>query len=316
MTHTKNYNEFNRSLLRAINASSPDGILVVDNDDKIISVNKRFFTVWDIPYVALRDEGMHNTPDEPILQQAVSRVVNPEAFLSRVRQLYANPKLEDICEIQLKDGRTLERHSTSLAGNDGRYLGRVWYFRDVSAYKNLENELRHLADTDPLTGVANRRKFFHRANEEFVRARRTLRALAVIMLDIDYFKEVNDCWGHDAGDRVLQETSSAWGQALRTQDVLARLGGEEFAVLLPDTDLHAALETAKRLAHTLEQLSLNAELCGISCTASAGVAELRAEDSDFDDCLRRADAALYRAKRMGRHRIEVEDCAATPPIDD
>lgn len=299
-------NDFLRSLLLAINEASPDGILVVDHLNEIISINSRFFKVWDIPYNTLSPRAMLNNSDTLILEQVILRVLDQEGFLLRVRQLYADTDLEDHCEIELKDGRTLERHSTALKDDDNVYLGRVWYFRDISKHKRLEKELRELATTDPLTGLANRRYFFQRANTEFQRVKRRYSTFCVIMLDLDNFKKINDNWGHNTGDIVLQEAALAWSNALRAQDVLARIGGEEFAILLPDTHLKAAFVTAKRLETALLQQNAKTQLSEVSYTASLGVAELSPQDSNFYDCLRRADKALYRAKGAGRNRIELE----------
>lgn len=302
----KGCNEFTDSLLLAINEASPDGILVVDHLNEIISVNSRFFTVWGITYDA-SDLGV--TPvdsDTPILEQALSRVIDQEGFLLRVRQLYANTDLDDHSEIELKDGRILERYSTALHGVNNVYLGRVWYFRDISSQKRLENELRELTVTDHLTGLANRRYFFKRANEEFLRIKRRYHSFCVIMLDMDNFKKINDNWGHDAGDVVLKEAALAWSKELRAQDVLARIGGEEFAILLPDTHIKDALVTAKRLEAALAKQNRHSQLMEIRYTASIGVAESRADDCDFDNCVRRADSALYKAKAAGRNRIELQ----------
>ncbi|UCV30262.1 PAS domain-containing hybrid sensor histidine kinase/response regulator [Ferribacterium limneticum] len=117
---------------KAILDESPDGILVVDRENRIVSVNKRFYTTWDIPQPECSlDDLLHNV-DTKILEYGLTKVLYPEQFLQRVQELYANPEMEDICEIQLKDGRTLKRHSNTLYGADGVYLGRVWYFRDIT----------------------------------------------------------------------------------------------------------------------------------------------------------------------------------------
>jgi len=124
--------EFQSLLQKAILDESPDGILVVDREDRIVSVNKRFYTTWDIPLPACAMDELRHETEAQNLQQALAKVVHPEEFLQRVRALYANPELEDICEIQLKDGRTLKRHSNALYGTGHEYLGRVWYFRDIT----------------------------------------------------------------------------------------------------------------------------------------------------------------------------------------
>ncbi|WP_412480700.1 response regulator [Azonexus sp. IMCC34839] len=122
-----------RSLVhQAILDEAPDGILVVDRDDRIVAVNERFFTVWNIPRPPLSLEELVNQLDTPNLNNAAERTLDPAGFMRRVQDLYANPELKDVCDIALKDGRTLNRHSRPLYGPQGQYLGRVWYFRDIT----------------------------------------------------------------------------------------------------------------------------------------------------------------------------------------
>src|SRR5438105_4070379 len=184
--------EFDRSLVRGILESSPDGILVVDEHDVIVLVNRRFFEVWNIPVDISPSEAgsIIGTSDKPVLSMAVERTKNPQAFLARVKELYRDPNLDDHCEIDLKDGTTLERHSTVLRGNDGKYLGRIWFFRDITNRKSVEAALRDLATHDSLTGTFNRRYFFDRAGKEFDLARRYNKVFSVIAIDLDYFKEI------------------------------------------------------------------------------------------------------------------------------
>jgi diguanylate cyclase (GGDEF)-like protein len=299
--------EFQTSLVRAINESSPDGILVVSGDGVVVSHNQRFLHVMRIP-----DDYIESLPggtaigklDQSLLSLAVERVLNPESFLERVRELYADPEQDDHCEIELRDGRTLERHSTVLRSEHGKYLGRVWFFRDITERKRTETALRELAHHDPLTGVPNRRLFFVSAAREFARARRSQRPLSLISIDIDHFKNINDQYGHAAGDEVLKSLSYTWGRLLREVDLLSRLGGEEFAVLLPDTALVGAHLVAERLRQSVAQHEVTENTEEIRCTISAGVSTLQPADASIDDILRRADESLYRAKKAGRNRVE------------
>ncbi|WP_346286211.1 response regulator [Zoogloea sp.] len=117
---------------KAILDEAPDGILVVNENDRVVSVNERFFSIWQITRPAGSLEDLVNQPDDPFLMRVTAQVAEPEPFRRRVRELYANPELVDSCEIRLKDGRTLKRHSHALCSAEGLYLGRVWYFRDIS----------------------------------------------------------------------------------------------------------------------------------------------------------------------------------------
>jgi diguanylate cyclase (GGDEF)-like protein/PAS domain S-box-containing protein len=301
--------EFQSSLVRAINEASPDGILVVNDKKVIVSHNRRFVEIWQIPSDRLRGLGPNTAigdDDDPLLSTAVERVKDPQAFLARVRELYDNPHMNDRCELELKDGRTLERYSTVLRGDDDQYLGRVWFFRDITAQKQTEAALQELARHDPLTGIANRRYFFERANQEFARTKRYRTPLSIAEMDIDHFKRINDQYGHAAGDEVLKSFCSTSQGQMRETELLGRIGGEEFAGLLPDTGLDGAARMAERLRQAVADSKLSLTGGEISYTISIGVATLRAADASVEDCLRRADNAMYRAKQKGRNRVEIE----------
>ncbi len=301
--------EFQRSLLQAINNASPDGILVVDDHGIVVSHNRRFMEIWDIKEGEIdptRPANAIGTRDEPILASVLQRVRDSDAFLRRVQLLYANPDLDDHSEIELVDGRTIERHSTVLRGAQRKYLGRVWYFRDVTGYKRIERELRRLARHDPLTGVINRGYFDERAEEEFDRAKRHDEPVAIAEIDIDYFKRINDRYGHATGDDLLKAVCDAVRGMIRKTNLFARIGGEEFAVLLVDSPIDGAVRFAERLRELVEQTTISVDGQPVSCTVSIGVAARHPDDASAEDCLRRADAAMYRAKENGRNRVEVE----------
>lgn len=175
--------------------------------------------------------------------------------------------------------------------------------------------LRSLALTDELTGVANRRGIERLGADAFADARRGGRALSVLTLDIDRFKPVNDRYGHFAGDEVLVRVAQACQASLRQFDRLGRVGGEEFLVLLPDTAAGTALPVAERLRRSVSALVLDDLAPGLRVTLSIGIAALEPADRNLDDLTRRADRALYRAKRQGRDRVELDAStgAAAPP---
>lgn len=301
--------ELQRSLVNAVIQASPEGILVVDEHGTVVSHNHQFVEIWRVPNQRLRgaepDTGI-GASDDPLLANALERVKDGQAFLARVKLLYDNPHLKDHCEIELKDGRTLERHSTVLYNDDGEYLGRVWFFRDISPQKQTESTLRDLAHHDSLTGVSNRRYFFERANQEFARPKRSSTPLSIAELDIDYFKQINDQNGHAVGDEVLKSLCNASQNLLRETDIFARIGGEEFAVLLSDTNLDGARCLAERLRQAIANSKLSLSSGELTCTVSIGVAMLKSTDTCVEDCLLRADSAMYRAKQNGRNRVEIE----------
>lgn len=301
---------FDRTLIEEIHEASPDAILVVDGEGIIAFYNSNLFEVWQFSPDDVRDVGDTNfvgMPEEVMLSQVLHKIKEPDEFLRTVKALYDDPEIKDFCEIELVDGRTLERHSTSLWDDERRYLGRVWYFRDISDRKNLEHRLTELSRWDSLTGAANRRYFFECAEEEFARARRYNKPLSLIVFDIDDFKQINDSNGHVAGDRILQNLSNIISVDLREIDLLGRIGGDEFAVLVPETDLQGACEVAERLrlATAAERGSDGQKV--IEHTLSLGVATLASEDTSIDMALRRADSALYASKHAGKNCAMAED---------
>jgi len=169
--------------------------------------------------------------------------------------------------------------------------------------RELNNQLERLAMSDELTGLANRRAFLSRGEEEIKMARRYPAPLSLLMLDIDRFKNINDTYGHHIGDRVLQLVARTMQSLIREVDKLGRLGGEEFAILLPNTSVEEAGTLAERLRLAIEQQTLNSEGHSIGVTISIGVAALAPPLTDLDDLLRAADSALYLAKAEGRNRV-------------
>lgn len=196
------------------------------------------------------------------------------------------------------------RLTVAAVEENGQPGGAVVVFRDITRQKEREKELLHLATTDPLTGVANRRRFLELLAQEIKRTKRSGGPSALMMLDLDLFKLVNDNYGHAVGDLVLQRFAALIRQTLRQIDSIGRLGGEEFAVILPDSDLAAALEAGERLRQALEAETIQCDTSKIHITTSIGLTPLHPDDETPDKSLSRADEALYAAKYLGRNRVE------------
>ncbi|AWK85676.1 diguanylate cyclase [Azospirillum thermophilum] len=171
------------------------------------------------------------------------------------------------------------------------------------ALEEANAKLNRLATQDPLTGVLNRRRFLELARMEMRRAKRHRRALSLFLLDLDRFKQVNDTHGHAAGDEVLCTVVARARAVLRDADQVARFGGEEFVVLLPETDEDGALAVAERLRRAIAGLPVDVDGLPVQVTASIGVASWAAAEPSLEHTLRRADAALYEAKQAGRNRV-------------
>lgn len=173
---------------------------------------------------------------------------------------------------------------------------------EIRERQHLEQELIKLASTDSLTGVANRRHFLRRLENEMLRSRRSGRAFSLLVIDLDHFKQINDTHGHAAGDAVLVHFTRTVTDLLRRVDVFGRTGGEEFAVLLPETDLDGAVQLAERLRYVVAESSFEWEGHPLPITISIGATSSYATE-EADDLLRRADKALYQAKKTGRNRV-------------
>lgn len=179
----------------------------------------------------------------------------------------------------------------------------MFYLKDITDLKNREKDLEKASNTDPMTGLLNRRGFYQGAEKEFERSQRFNHSLSIVTCDLDHFKSLNDNYGHDFGDLVLKAFSQVCQDTFRKEDFVARFGGEEFVVLLLNTPLAGAVAIAERLRESWE--SVGAELDGTACksTVSIGVAQLNDEDRDIDMVIKRADQHLYFAKENGRNRV-------------
>jgi len=162
------------------------------------------------------------------------------------------------------------------------------------------SEVEYLSVTDSLTGISNRRMFESMINKEIARAKRYGHALSIVIIDIDYFKRLNDKFGHKVGDKVLQKLSLFIKNKLRGNDCFSRWGGEEFAIILPETDFEQSIEVCQKLRQCVNQIEFEDDLF-ISC--SFGTTEYKLDES-MDAIFLRADKALYRAKELGRNRVE------------
>lgn len=212
-----------------------------------------------------------------------------------------------------KDGRVIWVHRTISVVRD--HAGEPLYFlrvvEDVTERKRLEQELQALAATDALTGLPNRRTFMARLEEEYARLRRfDTQQVAVLMLDVDYFKRVNDTHGHAAGDEVLRQVATLIREEPRRVDLCARIGGEEFAVILAGASAESAREFAERLRRKIAAAAIIFEGKALAVTVSVGVAAMRPTDESADASLLRADGALYKAKEAGRNQVKLAEESA------
>ncbi|CAN5906489.1 hypothetical protein BH11PSE8_BH11PSE8_33580 [soil metagenome] len=195
-------------------------------------------------------------------------------------------------------------HAPGESLPDGHDKGYSLIIRDVSDRREATEALRRSVSCDHLTGLANRRALYDAAELELQRWRRAPRPLSLVMFDADHFKRINDLHGHATGDAVLRHLAAGMSATFRAIDVVARLGGEEFVVLLPGTSVEGAEAVAQRLCEGLAAQAVEVGGVPIRCTVSAGVATMEDGVAGVDELIQRADAAMYAAKANGRNRVE------------
>ena len=285
------------SLLQATLDSTADGILVVDTEGKITGFNDRFAEMWRIP-----DRLLASRNDAEAISFVLDQLAHPHDFIAKVEELYTRPESESNDIIDFRDGRVFERYSRPQLV-EGTVVGRVWSFRDVTERTRLEAELAHQAFHDALTGLANKALFRDRLNHAVARLETSGLQLAVLFLDVDNFKTVNDSLGHSRGDLLLGIVSEILAGCMRNSDTVARMGGDEFAVLIEDLGDHTeAAQVAESILSALRHpVSLGSK--EVVATVSIGI-RFGTPGCSSEELLRDADLAMYMAKENGKDRFE------------
>ena len=293
-------------LLNIINLI-PVAFFVKDCKSRFFLMNKACENQWGMSFADLRDtDGSQFFPPEQMKQ-----------FLATDRSIFEGRKTVEFEETFWSAAKKADRIGYTFklpmydASGNPEYL--VCVTLDITERKlaqaallDSEKQLLVLATTDPLTELANRRQFVARLTEEFAKLQRFRdQRCSILMLDLDHFKQVNDTHGHATGDAVLKHTAQLIRNVLRTTDIAGRMGGEEFAVILPGSDLAGAQTLAERLCELVAKSPLAQDGRTISVTISIGVATMDVADFEADEALVRADEALFLAKRNGRNRVEM-----------
>ncbi|MDX2421500.1 MAG: diguanylate cyclase [Amphritea sp.] len=289
-----NHEELSRRELayRSLAENAPDAIARYDHDDKLIYTNPNFDALFTFAYIPNADNSFL------------------ENYHSVIRDVISNGTPQQV-EIKIPTGSGQRYLMFSIVAEEhDTGTGALAIGRDVTLHHEMEKKLEKQARFDFLTQLINRRYFFELANRELTIASRYNNQLSLIMFDLDHFKQVNDTYGHAIGDLVLQKIADISQNTLRETDILSRLGGEEFVVLLMQANAEAAGQTAERLRLAIESLSIALDSkITISVTASFGVTTVNFESGHnssqtINHIISEADGAMYRAKQKGRNRIE------------
>jgi len=278
---------------------SPDVLLIVSQQGLITFAN-----ATSLELLGYRPEELIGQSPEILLSQDI-RVAHRQyrraydlaptrRSMGRLNTLTAVKKGGEIIPVDI---------ALSPISNQGQGPVTAVAIRDARQQRALVHELEHLATTDPLTGALNRRSFDNAYAREWERAKRAKNHLFVMLLDIDHFKKINDQYGHAAGDKALIQLVSTCKSTLRKTDVLARIGGEEFAILSPADDAAEVMTLAERLRENVMKITVSAEASVFSFTVSIGVADADPGEKTATGILARADQAMYEAKHSGRNRV-------------
>ncbi|MBN2107844.1 MAG: sensor domain-containing diguanylate cyclase [Deltaproteobacteria bacterium] len=284
--------------LNQIFNTAADGMCVIDREFHVLKINETFSKLFGIKKKQAENKkcfelipGIEcHTPGCPL-----TKIINGES----------SPGYD--VEKKTADGSIISCIMSASAFRDpsGEFYGMVLNFKDITYRKQMEEKLRELATTDGLTKIYNRRHFLELSGQEFDRFKRYGAALSMLMVDVDNFKSVNDTFGHDIGDEALIVLAEIGKNILRKVDVFGRIGGEEFAALLPETDLNGAVSVAERLRQAIEASCLQTDKGTIHFSISIGAAQATERLNTMGDLLKATDKALYRAKENGRNRVEI-----------
>ncbi|NES72502.1 MAG: diguanylate cyclase, partial [Okeania sp. SIO2D1] len=284
--------ESSLSLLLATLEATIDGVLVLDFAGKVVSFNQKFAEIWNLP-------GSTSTDDsQKLVDLILESLIKADAIAFQELLVQENIKKRDL--LRLKNGSVIEYYlqPQQLAG---KIVGQVWSFRDVTQEKQTEETFKHQALHDPLTNLPNRSLFDQKLSEVLTHATYHSEIVALMFLDLDLFKEVNDTFGHSVGDLLLQSVTKRLVACLREIDLIARWGGDEFAIILPQIHYRQnASEIAKRLIEVLQPEFILEGHC-LRVTISIGIALYPEDGLDSSTLLRCADKALYNAKKSGRN---------------
>jgi diguanylate cyclase (GGDEF)-like protein len=271
------------------------GLLLLDGDLRVVYSNPALHVMFNV--FSAEDIRKNHPLYSDLLKgaQGVS-AVKMDDYVAR-RLAWVRSGDDAPMDLPMANGVVLRCHLAVLPGG-----GRMLIYSDVTDIVRNAEEMERLATIDGMTGIYNRRHFLILADHEWTRARRYERPISFLMIDIDHFKTINDEFGHEAGDRIIVHLAQLAAACKRRSDVLARIGGEEFALLLPETPLNRAKAVAERLRQSVLKSPLTDARPAIRASISVGVAAATQDMASFSDLMRAADQALYRAKRAGRNQ--------------
>ena len=306
--------DFEMELLRATMVALPDPVFVITESGEYLEI------------IGGRDPGFYHD-GSGLKGKSIFEVLPREKanwFLEQIRITLRQDRLRTVryslagCEVKGLDEKPgpagdihFEGRIQPLPLTLGNERAVVWVARNITSQYAIERKLQRLSETDSLTGIFNRRKFLKVLDRHFQEFKRYKRITSLVILDIDHFKDINDAFGHHIGDDMLCRLAGNCVSEIRNMDTLCRIGGDEFALVLPQTGSDDACYIAERLRGISEQLEVKpGSDCNKKVTISVGVSEFIAADKSYEQLIKRADTALYEAKEKGRNCVISRDLQA------
>ncbi len=285
------------SLLSAMNI----GILFEDVNNRVIYFNPAFRRIWLIPDTV----DLAGRATKEVMGLSANVLARPDHFSKHILHVLGTHEVSDTFEIVMADGRVVTQLSYPVRDNDGRFIGRLWIYEDITRERQTAEQLIYLAERDSLTGLYNRHRFQEELARMLADVERRQSHGALLFFDLDEFKYINDTFGHRAGDSMLIRVAGEVHALVRRNEIISRIGGDEFAVLLPDASEAEATHLAERIIRAIAQIPFRFEGQNLRLTTSLGIAHYPLHGANAEELVSHADAAMYQAKEAGKNAWRV-----------
>jgi diguanylate cyclase (GGDEF)-like protein/PAS domain S-box-containing protein len=281
------------------------GILFEDRDNRVEYVNPAFRNMW-----AIGDSTeLVGRPTRDVLDHSTHRFARPDHASKHILHVLDTHETSERFEIDLYDGRILTQLSYPVSDTDGRAIGRLWIYEDITHERQTAQQLIYLAEHDALTGLYNRHRFQEHLERMISSSARSGARFGLLYFDLDDFKTINDTFGHRAGDTVLVRAAGEVASLVRSGELFARLGGDEFAVLVEMTRGDEPIQLAERIVHAISAIPFRFRGSNLRLTSSIGIALFPEHGDNAEDLVAHADTAMYQAKDAGKNTWAIYDAS-------